>query len=111
LYETRAVIFSVGRTNHRRNTVVSTHLEEKKREKGRSGQRFLSHQEVQERVKYSDEHIHRLRTDPRYAHLRFPKPIRHGLGKSGRLVWTEEVIDAWIEWRAAGGGAEEPEAA
>ena len=91
---------------------MSTHLEEKKREKGRSGQRLLSHQEVQRRVHYSDEHIHRLRTDPRYAHLKFPTPIRHGLGKSGRLVWTEESIDAWIEWRASGGGqSDEPEAA
>ena len=88
---------------------MSTQLEEKKK---RTGQRLLSHREVMERVQYSDEHIHRLRTDPRYAHLKFPKPIRHGLGRSGRLAWTEASIDAWIEWRAAGGGeASDDEAA
>jgi len=51
-----------------------------------------------ERVGWHPEHMMRVATDPDYAHLDFPKPVR--LGKNS-VAFVEAEIDAWIESRIA----------
>ena len=42
--------------------------------------------------------VHRWATDPKYAHLGFPKPIPLGDNSVGHI---EGEIDKWLEARAA----------
>ena len=42
--------------------------------------------------------VHRWATDPKYAHLGFPKPISLGDNSVGHI---EGEIDKWLETRAA----------
>ncbi len=46
--------------------------------------------------------IRRWATDPHYAHLNFPKPIRLGDNSVG---FVEEEIDEWLAKQAAKRGA------
>ena len=50
------------------------------------------------RVGWHPEHMMKVATDPAYAHLNFPKPVR--LGKNS-VAFVEAEIDAWIESRIA----------
>ncbi len=42
--------------------------------------------------------INRWATDPKYAHMNFPKPVPLGANSVG---FVEAEIDAWLEARAA----------
>ena len=50
------------------------------------------------RVGWHPEHMMKVATDPTYAHLNFPKPVR--IGKNS-VAFVEAEIDAWIEARIA----------
>ncbi len=50
------------------------------------------------RVGWHPEHMMKVATDPAYAHLNFPKPVR--LGKNS-VAFIEAEIDAWMESRIA----------
>ncbi len=59
--------------------------------------------------------VHRWANDPKYAHMKFPKPMSMGENSVG---FIEAEIDAWLEARAAerdcpapGEGVDEREAA
>ena len=42
--------------------------------------------------------IRRWATDPKYAHMKFPKPVELGENSVG---FVEAELDAWLEARAA----------
>ena len=47
-------------------------------------------------IKYSRPHLQRLED----AH-KFPRRMKIGSGKFGRIGWVEDEIDAWLEAKAA----------
>ncbi len=51
-----------------------------------------------ERVGWHPEHMMKVATDPAYAHLNFPKPVRMS---ANSVAFVESEIDAWIEARIA----------
>ncbi len=61
-------------------------------------QRFLRKLVTAERVGWHPEHMMTVATDPEYAHLNFPKPVRTG---KNSVVFVEAEIDAWMEARIA----------
>ncbi len=61
-------------------------------------QRFLRKLVTAERVGWHPEHMMKVATDPEYAHLNFPKPVRTG---KNSVVFVEAEIDAWMEARIA----------
>ena len=50
------------------------------------------------RVGWHPEHMMKVATDPAYAHLNFPKPVRTG---KNSVAFVEAGIDDWIEARIA----------
>ena len=46
------------------------------------------------RVGWHPEHMMKVATDPDYAHLNFPKPVRMG---ANSVAFVEAEIDAWME--------------
>lgn len=60
--------------------------------------RFIRAKEVSRRVGYHQVHVKRLASDPAYAHIGFPKPVR--IGDNG-VAWVEDEIEAWQKARIA----------
>ena len=60
--------------------------------------RIIRTKEVALRVGYHPVHIKRIASDPRYAHMEFPRPVRIGDNSVG---FVESEIDAWIAARIA----------
>lgn len=58
--------------------------------------RILTKREVAEKISYHPESIGRLE-----ASAGFPRRLRLGPGKHGRVGWIESEVDDWILWRAA----------
>lgn len=58
--------------------------------------RFLSKQEVRDKIKLSYAEIAR-----REKRGRFPKRLRLGDFRSSRVVWLESLIDAWMDEQIA----------
>ncbi len=60
--------------------------------------KFLRKLATAGRVGWHPEHMMKVATDPAYALLNFPKPVR--LGKNS-VAFIEAEIDAWMESRIA----------
>lgn len=55
--------------------------------------KLLTMKAVCAKVGFSRAHIDRFRSDPEYAHVQFPKPVRVGF----KVLWSEDEIDNWIK--------------
>ena len=60
--------------------------------------KFLRKLVAAERVGWHPEHMMTVATDPDYAHLNFPKPVR--LGKNS-VAFIEAEIETWMDARIA----------
>ena len=59
-------------------------------------QRFLRKLVAAGRVGWHPEHMMKVATDPDYAHLNFPKPVRMG---ANSVAFVESEVDDWIQAR------------
>ena len=62
-----------------------------------TGDSLISIADVQQRSNHSRTAVWRYSTDPKLAHLKFPKPIRIGR----RTLFSAREIDQWIADRLA----------
>ncbi len=60
--------------------------------------RFLRKVHAAKKVGWHPEHMMKVATDPAYAHLNFPKPVR--IGKNS-VAFVEDELDAWMKARIA----------
>ena len=65
--------------------------------------RLIQVGEVSAMTSMSRTQIHRLCSDPKYAHLKFPAPMRIG---TQRMAWSLPAIRQWITDRVAQAEAE-----
>ena len=56
--------------------------------------RFIRKLDTADKLGWHPEHLMKVATDPTYAHLNFPQPVR--LGKNS-VAFVEAEIDAWME--------------
>ena len=56
--------------------------------------RFLDFAQVCETL-----HLSRSRVNQLLAARAFPKPIKLSPGRSGRVIWPEEAVNAWLAER------------
>lgn len=54
--------------------------------------KLLTKKMVASKIGFSLAHLDRLRIDPAYGHLGFPKPVRIGY----KVLWSEAEVDDWI---------------
>lgn len=59
--------------------------------------KLLTMKQVCAKVGFSRAHINRFRSDPEYAFVGFPRPVRIGL----KVLWSEDEVDDWIHKQLA----------
>ena len=60
--------------------------------------KFIRKAAAAARVGWHAEHMMKVATDPKYAHVKFPNPVRVG---KNTVAFVESEIDAWMEQRVA----------